>query len=113
MLSVEKLNEFGADTNEALERCMNNEQFYLMLVEKALKDDSLERLDLALKDGNLDEGFEIAHSLKGVLLNLSLTPLYEVIVEITELLRSRTQTDYSPYMKKAFSLKNKLIELSK
>ena len=113
MLSVEKLNEFGADTNEALERCMNNEQFYLMLVEKALKDDSLERLDLALKDGNLDAGFEIAHSLKGVLLNLSLTPLYEVTAEITELLRSRTQTDYSPYLEKAFSLKNKLIELSK
>ncbi|MBE6741876.1 MAG: Hpt domain-containing protein [Ruminococcaceae bacterium] len=112
MLSVEKLNEFGANTNEALERCMNNEGFYIMLVEKALKDDSLERLDSALKSGNLDEGFEIAHSLKGVLGNLSLTPLYEVIVEITELLRSRTQTDYSPYMEKAFSIKNRLIELS-
>ena len=112
MLSVEKLNEFGANTNEALERCMNNEEFYIMLVEKALKDDSLERLDSALKSGNLDEGFEIAHSLKGVLGNLSLTPLYEVIVEITELLRSRTQTDYSPYMEKAFSIKNRLVELS-
>ena len=113
MLSVEKLNEFGANTNEALERCMNNEEFYIMLVEKALKDDSLERLDSALKSGNLDEGFEIAHSLKGVLGNLSLTPLYEVIAEITELLRSRTQTDYSPYLEKSFSLKNKLIELTK
>ena len=113
MLTVEKLGEFGANTNEALERCMNNEQFYLMLVEKALKDDSLERLDSALKNGNLDEGFEIAHSLKGVLGNLSLTPLYEVIVEITELLRSRTQMDYSPLMEKAFSIKNQLVELSK
>ena len=113
MLTIEKLNEFGANTNEALERCMNNEQFYIMLVEKALKDDSLERLDAAIKNENLDEGFEIAHSLKGVLGNLSLTPLYEVIVEITELLRSRTQTDYSPYMEKAFSIKNSLIELSK
>ena len=113
MLTVEKLSEFGANTNEALERCMNNEQFYIMLVEKALKDDSLERLDAALKNGNLDEGFEIAHSLKGVLGNLSLTPLYEIVVEITELLRSRTQTDYSPYMEKAFSIKNQLVELSK
>ena len=113
MLTIEKLSEFGADTNDALERFMNNEQFYLMLVEKALKDDSLERLDAALKDGKLDEGFEIAHSLKGVLLNLSLTPLYEVVVEITELLRSRTKTDYSPYMEKAFAIKNRLVELSK
>ena len=113
MLTIDKLNEFGANTNEALARCMNNEQFYIMLVEKALGDDSLERLDAALKNGNLDEGFEIAHSLKGVLGNLSLTPLYDVIVEVTELLRSRTQTDYSPYMEKAFSLKNTLLELSK
>ena len=112
MLTIEKLNEFGANTNEALERCMNNEAFYLMLVEKELKDDSLERLDAALKEGNLDSGFEIAHSLKGVLANLSLTPLYDVVVEITELLRSRTDTDYSPYMEKAFALKNKLLELS-
>ena len=112
MLTIEKLNEFGANTNEALERCMNNEQFYLMLVEKALKDDSLDRLDTALKNGNLDEGFEIAHSLKGVLGNLSLTPLYDVIVEMTELLRSRTQTDYTPYMEKAIAIKNRLVELS-
>ena len=112
MLTIEKLNEFGDNTNEALERCMNNEQFYLMLVEKALKDDSLDRLDTALKNGNLDEGFEIAHSLKGVLGNLSLTPLYDVIVEMTELLRSRTQTDYAPYMEKAIAIKNRLVELS-
>ena len=113
MLTIEKLNDFGADTNDALERCMNNEQFYLMLVEKELNDDSLERLDSAINDGNLDEAFEIAHSLKGVLSNLSLTPLYDTIVEITELLRSRTEMDYSPYMEKAFSIKNSLIELSK
>ena len=113
MLTIDKLKEFGANTDDALERCMNNEQFYLMLVEKAMNDDSLERLDSALKDGNLDEGFEIAHSLKGVLGNLSLTPLYDVVVEITELLRSRTQTDYEPYMQKAFELKNRLEELSK
>ncbi|MBR2100374.1 MAG: Hpt domain-containing protein [Eubacterium sp.] len=38
---------------------------------------------MALKNNNLDEGFEIAHSLKGVLGNLSLTPLYDIMVEIT------------------------------
>lgn len=113
MLTIEKLNNFGVNTGEALERCMNNEQFYIMLVEKALNDNSLERLEVALKNGNLDEGFEIAHSLKGVLGNLSITPLYDVIFEITELLRSRTQMDYTPYMEKAISIKNSLVELSK
>ncbi|MBQ7202418.1 MAG: Hpt domain-containing protein [Eubacterium sp.] len=113
MLTVDKLKEFGANTDEALERCMNNEQFYIMLVEKALNDDSLERLEVALNNNNLDEGFEIAHSMKGVLGNLSLTPLYDIMVEITELLRSRTEMDYTPYMQKAKEVKNELVELSK
>ena len=113
MLTVDKLKEFGANTDEALERCMNNEQFYIMLVEKALNDDSLERLEVALNNNNLDEGFEIAHSMKGVLGNLSLTPLYDIMVEITELLRSRTEMDYTPYMQKAKEIKNELVELSK
>ena len=113
MLTVDKLKEFGANTDEALERCINNEQFYIMLVEKALNDDSLERLEVALNNNNLDEGFEIAHSMKGVLGNLSLTPLYDIMVEITELLRSRTEMDYTPYMQKAKEVKNELVELSK
>ena len=32
MLTVEKLKEYGADTGEGLNRCMNNEAFYLRLV---------------------------------------------------------------------------------
>ena len=42
--------------------------------------------------------FEAAHALKGVLGNLSLTPLYEPVQEITELLRNRTEMDYTPLL---------------
>ncbi len=111
MLTVENLKNLGVNTDEGLARCINNEQFYLMLVGKALNDDGVARLDAAIKSGNLDEGFEAAHSLKGVLGNLSLTPLYDAVVEITELLRARTQTDYAPYMEKILSLYHALKEL--
>ena len=111
MLTVENLKELGVNTDEGLARCMNNEQFYLMLVGKALSDDGIERLDSALRSGNLDEGFETAHSLKGVLGNLSLTPLYDAVAEITELLRARTQIDYTPYMEKITSLWKELKNL--
>ena len=47
---------------------------------------------IAAKD--LKAAFEAAHALKGVLGNLSLTPLYTPVVEITELLRSNTDMDY-------------------
>lgn len=111
MLTVENLKAIGVNTDEGLARCMNNEQFYLMLVGKALGNDGVERLDQALKNGNLDEGFEIAHSLKGVLGNLSLTPLYDAVVEITELLRARTELDYTPYMDKIKTLEKELKDL--
>ena len=95
MLTIENLKNFGADTDEALVRCMNNEAFYLKLVGKAIEDNRLEQLEQQLNDKNLDAAFESAHALKGMYTNLSLKPLAEPIIEITELLRSRTDTDYS------------------
>lgn len=112
MLTIEKLKAFGADTDEALARCMNNEQFYLMLVNKVLGADSFERLDAAVCAGDLDETFAIAHTLKGSLGNLSLTPLFDAVAEMTELLRAKTDTDYAPYIDRIKSLEKQLKELS-
>ena len=95
MLTIETLKEFGADVNEGLNRCMNNENFYLMLIGKALADNRLEQLEEQLSNKDLDGAFESAHALKGMYANLSLTPLSKPIIEMTELLRSRTEMDYS------------------
>ena len=95
MMTIEKLREFGADVDEALVRCMNNEEFYIMLVGKVTEDGRLAQLEQQLAAKDLDAAFETAHALKGMYANLSLTPLTVPISEITELLRSRTDTDYS------------------
>ena len=95
MLTIEKLRAWGADVDEAMARCLNNEAFYLRLVDKALQDPNFERLKDAIASGDLDKGFDAVHALKGVLANLALTPILVPVREITELLRSRTQTDYS------------------
>lgn len=113
MLTIEKLRAFGADVDEALNRCMNNEAFYLRLVDKAMRDPAFDRLNEAVNAGDLDRAFEIAHALKGVMGNLSLTPLTKPIVEITELLRARTPSDYTPYLAEIQSRKNELMELLK
>ena len=49
----------------------------------------------AVQNGDLNEGFERAHALKGVLSNVSLTTLAAPISEITEELRARNDIDYS------------------
>ena len=98
MLTVEKLREWGADTDEALRRCLNNETFYLTLVGKAAGDPTFDRLREAIGAKDLDRAFDLAHALKGVMANLALTPLTVPVSEITEILRSRADTDYAPYL---------------
>ena len=113
MLTLEKLKEFGADTESGMNRCMNNEEFYIMLVNSVLPDNRLEQLERAVTDRDLDKAFEIAHALKGMYGNISLTPIYEPISQMTELLRSRTDTDYMPYILEAAAQKQRLEELGK
>ena len=93
MLSVDKLKTFGANTEEGLKRCVNKEEFYLRMVNSALKGDQMEQLSAAIADKNWEKAFEAAHTLKGVLGNLALTPLYEPMSQLTEQLRAKTNTD--------------------
>ena len=95
MITIDKLKKFGANTDEGLGRCYGNEALYLRLVNMIPDEGSFNTLEEALKDGDLDKAFEAAHALKGVLGNLSLTPMYDKCGEITELLRARTQMDYT------------------
>lgn len=98
MLTVDKLREIGVQPEDGLKRCLNDEGFYLSLVKMVPADAGFQKLQDALAQQDLEGGFEAAHALKGVLGNLSLTPLYEPVQEITELLRSRTEMDYAPLL---------------
>ena len=101
MLTIDKLKDFGANTDEGLARCMNNETFYLMLVNKAVSDDKPALLERQIADKELDAAFETAHALKGMYANLSLDPITAPVSELTELLRSRTDAGLSPLMEEA------------
>ena len=88
MLSIEALRDFGANVDEGLNRCMKNEAFYLRLVGMGLSDKNFGSLEEAVQRGDAKQAFEAAHALKGALGNLSLTPLYEPISRLTELVRN-------------------------
>ena len=95
MLTIDDLKSLGANTDEGLARCLGKEDFYLRMVSMALADNGFERLREAVSSGDLNEGFERAHALKGVLSNVALTTLADPIAEITEELRARNEIDYS------------------
>ena len=113
MLTIEKLNEYGADTKEGLERCLNKEEFYFRLINKAINDDSFFNLKKELEEKNYDKAFIIAHSLKGVLGNLALTPMYQIVFELTELLREKRDIDYTSYIEKLLKKREELLLLIK
>ena len=98
MLTVEKLRAWGANVDEGLVRCLNNETFYVTLVNKAIQDSNFEALPAACAAGDLDKAFNAAHALKGMLANLALTPILDPVSQITELLRARTSMDYTPLL---------------
>ena len=111
MLTVDKLRAFGADTNEGLSRCFGKDDFYLRLVKMMANDRHMEDMEKAIAEGDLNRAFENAHALKGVLANLSLTPVLKPVQEMTELLRARTQTDYAPLLKEAREKMDELLAM--
>ena len=111
MISIDKLREYGADVDTGLKLCMNSEDFYLRMVSMIISESSFGQLEKAVNENDLEEAFKAAHALKGVSGNLSLTPLYDKVCEITELLRAKTPMDYSQMLKGILDEKKILEDL--
>ena len=111
MLTIEQLQSFGANTKEGLERCLNDEGFYLGLIPSALDKSIYDGLEKAIKEHDLDAAFDAAHALKGVLGNLALTPIYEPVSEMTELLRARQEADYEGMLKTVYEKRDALTAM--
>lgn len=92
MTVLDSLKAAGADTEDGLKRCLGKEDFYLKMINLALKNENFELLGGALKAENFAGAFELCHALKGVIANVSLTPLYDLISDLTEKLRACTGT---------------------
>ena len=108
MLSIDGLKEFGVNTEEGLGRCFGNEEFYMNLVKTVPAEPNFDALKDALDAGDLDKAFECAHALKGVLTNLSLTPISDPAIEITENLRSKNNIDYAPLLETLLAKRDEL-----
>ena len=108
-MTIEDLKQYGADTEQGLQRCMNNEAFYLRLVKMAAGDANFDRLFASAGSGMLGEAFEAAHALKGTAGNLALTPIYRPVCEITEMLREKKETDYSALVQVIREEREKLL----
>ena len=91
MITLDNLTAYGADTKDGLARCLGMEDFYLQLVNTMVDDPNFEKLEDAIGSGDVKSAFEAAHALKGTLGNLSITPLLDPVVKMTERFRNATE----------------------
>lgn len=90
---IKILQDLGCDLKGAMERFLDDEEFYLECYEKVIADPCFFELKEALEAHDVKRGFECAHTLKGVIANLGLTSLYDIIYEIVEVLRTGSEED--------------------
>ncbi|MEF9983823.1 MAG: Hpt domain-containing protein [Oscillospiraceae bacterium] len=92
-----KLSQWGCDVDGALERCVNDEEFYIDCLKSFMTDVNFEQLDFDLKNKDFVGAFEAAHSLKGVTANLGITPLFDSISVLVDRLRNGFYEDNEKY----------------
>lgn len=93
---IETLRKAGCDVDGALDRCLQDEEFYLSLLSQSVEDEAFDKLGNCLKEHKVQEAFDCAHTLKGIMSNMGLTPVYNIVVKIVEPLRKGDDTGLEP-----------------
>ena len=91
-----KLKNWGCDVDGAMERFMGDEELYASCLQAVVNDKAYGALYDALMENNCQKAFDSAHTLKGVLANMGLTPMYQIVVEIVEPLRAGNMENLLP-----------------
>lgn len=104
--------KLGGDYESAVARLMNDklvEKFIL----KFLEDESFNSLKKSLEDGNFDEAFRAAHTMKGICQNLSFTALFNSVNAITDELRGGKKPSNAALFEDVENDYNKTVEIIK
>ncbi len=106
---IEALEKWGCNIGEALERFVDDKDLYIMCMNLFVDDGSFDALGNAIQTNDSKAAFEAAHTLKGVAGNVSATPLFTQIDQVTEKLRNGemdgVQEEFAEIMKLRESLR--------
>lgn len=108
---VEKLQAWGCNTEEALERFVGDNDLYIMCMNLFIDDGSFAELGTAIEANDIDGAFNACHTLKGVAGNVSAGPLFEAIENLTERLRAKDASGADNDYKKIMALRDELSAL--
>lgn len=111
MTIIEELKNWGCDVEDAMTRFLDDEEFYVTCLYTMVQDPAYGRLGEALRAGDVQEAFEQAHTLKGVLSNMGLTPIYEIVIQLVEPLRNGNGDNLMPIYEKLLMANERLKEI--
>lgn len=84
---IELLRAHDFDVEGTMRRFLNNEALYMKCLKKFLEDASFEQLEFAFEKGDCEQAFKAAHTMKGFVSNIGITPLYQALIKLVEKLR--------------------------
>lgn len=84
---IEKLNACGIDYAAGVDRFGGNDAMFEKFIRRYTDDTHYSELLTAIEAGDSEQAFRVAHTLKGVVGNLSFTTYYNAITPLTELLK--------------------------
>ncbi len=90
----------GADYDAVFTRMMKKEALVVKFAKKFLNDTSYQDMMKSIEEGNAEEAFRAAHTLKGVAMNLGFSNMYEPASRLTEIFRSGNLEGYETWLPK-------------
>lgn len=108
---VMKLFIWGCDTDAAVERVLGDEDMYVSFIRKYCTYEDIEKLDNLILSKKEEDAFALAHNMKGVYGNLGLTPIYDILCEVVELLRHGMKDGIQDKMMELHDAREELEEI--
>ncbi len=97
----EELAKAGVDMEVVMKRFMKNEASYIKFLLRFKEDESFQNMQNYYTQGNLEEAFKAAHTLKGLTANLGLDAVMGSLIPITEKLRAGSHEGLKELMEQA------------
>ena len=107
---IEELSDLGVDVDDALTRFMNNSALYERMLKKLPKVAEDAVVMPFVESGDFETALSNAHTLKGVMGNLSIVPLYKSYTEAVNLFREGNTEAARELLIQSADLQQKIID---
>ena len=104
---INALEKMGCDMKSTLLRFLGDEEFYAECLTDMLADEGFARLGTELEAEDAKAAFATAHMLKGIISNMGIRSMLDIIVQIVEPLRGGNAAGLMPLYEELMSEKAK------